>query len=111
MSDVVRFSLREGPRFEEWLRRERRALVLFAGRDCSHTERFEPIFLAESVAGWPRAVREVEHGGEGPVGEGHGVDVTPTVEARGGEGTRRLEAEEGVGLPRERYLAWLRELS
>lgn len=88
-----------------------RALVLYRGVGCPYSRTFERVFGETEVAGWARLVQEVEEGGEGPVGDRHRVELTPTVAAFvDGRESARLEAKLLLGITRQQYARWVRGL-
>lgn len=109
---MTRFSLEDGRSYGAWLREQPRALVLFRGLGCPYSATFEKVFQEEPVPeGWAVAVREVEEGGSGPVGESLLVHVTPTIAAyTRGEEAARLPGKLFIGITRAQYRRFLREL-
>lgn len=107
-----RFALQEDGAFRSWLSQTPRAVVLLRGLGCAYSATFEKAFLEEALpAGWVAAIRQVEEGGEGPVGDALGVEVTPTVVAftRGDEAAR-LPGKLLLGITRQQYRRWVRRL-
>lgn len=109
---VPRFKLDDERAFQTWLRSTPRAIVLWRGQRCTYSVKFEPIFDAVEVPdGWMPCLRVVEHGGDGPIGKKHGIEVTPTVIAyREGKPAEALVAKVAVGITRPRYRKWLADL-
>lgn len=105
---LQRFALDEEKRFRRALRENGRTIVLWRGEHCPYSALFEPRFTSlEAPPGWSPAIRMVEHGGRGPVGEAHHIDVTPTVIAYLGEReTARIEAVTAIGLLAGRFDPW-----
>lgn len=109
MTEFPRFTLAQEEAFASWLVERPRALVLYRGVGCPYSAAFEKVFADVSPRGVPRAIREVEEGGHGPIAEALGIDLTPTV-GDFDEGTEeRIEARLLVGITRERYQTWLSE--
>lgn len=106
---IPRFRLDDDAAFYALLRDSPRTIVLWSGADCGWSARCEADLPDMTPPpGWKLAIREVEHGGEGPVGAANGIDITPTAIAYLGEReTARIEAIEGVGLAQARLQAWL----
>jgi hypothetical protein len=106
---VPHFGLADDAAFWGALRDARQTVVLWRGVPCGWSDLFLDRFLrTEAPPGWRLVVRDVEAGGEGPVGSANGIDVTPTLVAYLGEReTARLEAVEGRGLALPRFAAWL----
>lgn len=113
MTQVRRFTKDDEEGFRSFLRASPRAVVMYRGVPCPFSRAFEDEFaeFAEQTASWSFAVREVEHGGDGPVGESLGVEVTPTVGAfHDGNEVARLEAKTAIGITKKRFATWLEEL-
>lgn len=105
-----RFSIDDEAAFSAHLEREPRTVVVFRGRQCPHSAKFEPAFQEAGKAdeAWSFVIRECRSGGKGEVGDRYDIDITPTVVAfRDGKEWRRLEAKDGVGLPAHRFQEWL----
>lgn len=99
--------------FQALLREHPRCLVLFRGESCPYSTSFVPTFEARAAAApdWTFLVRGIEHGGEGPHGERHRIEVTPTIVAyRDGRPASRLEGRLLVGLTGGRLDGWIRTL-
>lgn len=110
---LQRFALPEEERFRRALRENGRTLVLWRGEHCPYSALFEPHFeKVEAPPDWALAIHMVEHGGKGPVGEAHRIDVTPTVVAyEGDRETARIEAVTAIGLLPGRFDEWLDALT
>lgn len=109
---VPTFELAQENEFRDFVAKHPRVLVLFRGVGCAYSATFERVFLeGDSLPGWERAIRRVEEGGEGPVGEALGIEVTPTLEAFvGGSAAKRLPGRLSLGIPRSAYRRWLKSL-
>lgn len=107
---MERFTLDERARYQSWLATTPHAVVLFRGLGCPYSSYFERVYLSmPEPPGWTRAIREVEHGGDGEEGRAHGVTITPTVAAfREGVETSRLEAKDYLGITRMAYARWVK---
>lgn len=110
LSDRPRFGLADEDGMQRFLAANPRALVLFRGIRCPYSVRAE-LMLDDLDTGWARCVRLVEHGGRGPVGERHGIDITPTLVAyANGVEVSRHEATTGIGFTRRKLHEWARGL-
>lgn len=89
-----------------------RVVVLYRGVGCPYSATFEKVFHEIAPPkGWTRLIREVEEGAHGPVGERHGVDITPTVAAfEDAREVARLEGKLLLGITRGQYAKWLKGL-
>lgn len=112
MPQVERVPLEDEDAMQRFLASNPRTLVLYWADDCTYSRAFKPHFEDAAndarQAGWTCLVRAVEHAGEGPHGERHGVKVTPTIVAyRDAQAAERLEAKILMGLSARGYRDWL----
>lgn len=112
MSSIRVFDLDQDAEFRDFVAKHSRVVVLFRGVGCPYSETFERVFGEEALPeGWERGIRLVEEGGEGPVGDAWGIEVTPTVEAFvDAAAAKRLPARVLLGIPRAAFRRWLKSL-
>ena len=108
----ARFALDDEEGFAAFVKSTPRSVVLFRGVGCPYSAAFEPHFVAaKPPTGWALAVREVEDGGRGPVGDAYAIEITPTAIAftRGKESSR-LNAMFLIGMRPSAFDAWVKTL-